>query len=449
MNPLCSCTRWWLSTLAFAALGCGSAQRSPAPTPPPAPSSVPPPMPPPPPGAEPQTSAGEPCDGQWYRSRHGDFNFECRCRVLGSEEKNADGVGQAEVVARMNSLSPVVVASDEGLFEALGLSPPRCGEAKVSWQFAATEPAQARQCRRGGEGGPEAAESVSVRGELQVALEPGHRERLVGTANVPPQRPAPWSPEANDPGLTAYPRLSFRSEPRGRLVLMAHQERGRFEVLAVQPGARPGKTAFFMPKVLTLDAFEATFGTTLKAWLARMRVVSQSCVIVKGTRPPQIPPPSAEPPTFSSHEITEPVAVNAKILRTKLLDLTDRPCDQRGARISLQIASFPGLAPATVVGSADIAEDRRRMTWPTDPSPTEPGPAAVVHLGSSGRERFEVPVPKWLADSVPCAAGKKGRFEAHLAAVRGKAGLETSIVATWGTPCSPATMRCKFETRSP
>jgi hypothetical protein len=230
---------------------------------------------------------------------------------------------------------------------------------------------------------------------------------------------------------------------------MANLERGRFEVLAVQPGSRPDVTALFQPNVLTLGAFEETFGVTLKSWLERMKVVSQSCVIVKGTRPPEIPPPGVEPAPVTNPEITEPVPIHAKVLGAKLLELTDRPCDARGARVKLQLTDFPGIAPAEVVGSVAIAEDRRRMMWPTHPQPTEPGPAAVVNLGSAGGEFFEVPVPKWLADSVPCAAGKMGRFEAHLAAVRDEAGLQTSIRATWDTPCSPATMRCTFQARSP
>ena len=94
-----------------------------------------------------------------------------------------------------------------------------------------------------------------------------------------------------------------------------------------------------------------------------------------------------------------------------------------------------------------LALDRRRMTWPTEPH-SDPGPAAVLKLGSTRAGPLEVPVPSWLAASVPCSAGKQGRFSMDFAAVPGKDGLDTSILAIWATPCSPVTMRCKLEARS-
>ncbi len=433
MNRLRKLSRWGLQPLAIAVVACGSAQQSAPPVPPP-------------PGPGPDTLKPLVCDGQWHGQQKGDFVDECRCRSLGPGQKSLNGWGQAEVVGRINAASPAVVALDEGLYHALGLSPPRCGESKLSWNFVATEPARADQCRRvQGAILPLDSENVSVGGELEIEFDPRRRERVSGRAEVRGQRLPAFLGAQSEPG--GEPPLSFGSERQGRLVFLLNIEHGRLEALANVPSGGPTTAALFKSKVLATGAFQEIFGRSWAAWLERMTVVSESCVVHHGQRPPSIPAPGA-PPSVGGSEITEPVAIGAKVLSAKLLELTDRPCDRSGARVELELVGFPGLAPTKMVGSASMADDRRRIMWPTEPRPTEPGPAALVHLGGGGKDRIEVPAPKWLVDRVPCAARQNGFFEAELAAVPGKDGPRTSIAASWGTPCSPAVLRCRYETRS-
>jgi hypothetical protein len=347
-----------------------------------------------------------------------------------------DGLGQADVVQRMNAASPLTLAANKGLYEALGLAAPRCGETTMSWQFVATEPAKAAQCRLRGTNEAVQGEDVSVSGELQVEFVQGHRERFVGRSTISAQRSGmglPTTPVVS----TAEPPLSFVSEHQGRVGLQLQQEDWRLEALA-HLYASPMVTALFRPKTPTIDSFEQTFGVSPKDWLERMTVISESCVIDKAT---------AAPGAVGSGQqsaMAEPVVVHAEVLGGKLLELSEPPCSLDGARVKLVLTGFPELAPTTVSGSAFIVADRRHMIWPTDPPPTQPGPAVLVRIGDTAPTRVDVPAPKWLVDRVPCAAQQNASFELQIAAALGEAGLETSIAMDWHTPCASAVGRCRF-----
>jgi hypothetical protein len=287
-------------------------------------------------------------------------------------------------------------------------------------------------------------ENVSVEGELEVEFEPGHRKRLRGRAAVHAQRSPTLHPL--EPGSVFEPSLAFDTGMQSPLRFALHVEGGRLEVMVHQPSGGPNTTALLTSEVPGIDSFPEIFAVSWEAWLERMAVVSEECVLHKGTRPPPMPEPGVEPVVVDP-EITEPVTVNAKVLRVELLQLSDRPCEM-SARAKMKLRGFPGLADTTVVGTAAILDDARRIIWPTDPQPSKAGPAALVRLGGSGSDRINVPAPKWFTDSVPCAARQPASFEAELAAVPSQIGPKTSIRATWQTPCSQVYMSCQFKTHS-
>jgi hypothetical protein len=211
------------------------------------------------------------------------------------------------------------------------------------------------------------------------------------------------------------------------MVLQLNQVGWQLEALAYLPAA-PRTTAFFKAKTPTIGSFEKTFGVSLKDWLERMTVVSKSCVVDKKAQPPP-----------------KPIAVNGEVFGAKLVELTERPCSVEPARVKLQLTGLPGLVPMTVGGSAFILEDRRDINWPTDPPPTASGPAALLSIGGTAVDRISVPAPEWLVDAAQCAAQQSASLEVQIAAVPGKTGLDTSIAATWRTPCAAVVMRCRFK----
>jgi hypothetical protein len=225
------------------------------------------------------------------------------------------------------------------------------------------------------------------------------------------------------------------------MVLKLYQVGRQSEALAYLPAA-PRTTAFFERNTSTIGSFEKTFGVSLKDWLERMTVVSESCVIDKETQPPQTPAPGDV--SGQHRRIPKPIAVNGEVLGAKLVELTERQCSVEPARVKLQLTGLPGLAATTVSGSAFILEDRRDIDWPTDPPPTAPGPAALVSIGGTAVDRISVPAPKWLVDAAQCAAQQSAYLEVQIAAVPGKTGLDTSIAANWRTPCADVVMRCRF-----
>ena len=151
-------------------------------------------------------------------------------------------------------------------------------------------------------------------GELQLELAPGHQQRLEGRVTVSAQRSGLGLPRPA--ASIGRPPLSFATEPEGRMVLKLHQEGRRSEALAYLPAA-PRTTALFKLNAPTIGSFEKTFGVSPKDWLERMTVVSESCVIDKGTQPPQTPAPG----DVSGQHSTSPklIAVNGKVLGAKLV----------------------------------------------------------------------------------------------------------------------------------
>ena len=238
VNPLRTLTRWGSHIVAVAALACDKTESPEPPTPPPS--------------VLPARSPSDPldpdplvCDGKW----HGAYDTECRCRVLGPNQKSVDGWRRADVIQRLNEVSPAIVASNEGLYEALSLPSPHCGQTKVSWHFIATGPAKATQCRTG-KGEPREGEDVSVGGELEVELYAGRRERVQGIASVPLQS-LPYAREPGASKLGADPPISFtqRKGAPGGLKFMLHGERGWLEGTVEQGSARANLTSKAAPPI--------------------------------------------------------------------------------------------------------------------------------------------------------------------------------------------------------